>query len=186
MGFRSYTDYLKSSLWSWIRARVLVRDRERCVKCGGVADSVHHASYSGRVLAGEDLEWLVSVCDGCHERAERLEDGSKTSLAAANARLGVSSPPAWDDESRSHKPPQSVVPRPSWFPRKQWKRLNDSDRISVYRVLDGELRDDRISQIIKRATTPSNDFARSELVALRAIASARRMLESERDSKSLG
>lgn len=55
--------------WAWarIRARVMARDRERCV-CGARATTVHHvvALIDGGT---DDMANLRSVCAVCHGRA---------------------------------------------------------------------------------------------------------------------
>jgi 5-methylcytosine-specific restriction endonuclease McrA len=47
--------------WSATRARILARDRGRCVQCAAPATEVHHA-VEGR----EDDASLVSLCSSCH------------------------------------------------------------------------------------------------------------------------
>lgn len=52
----------KPKLWQSIRERVLERDRGECQCCGRKAEQVHHRDYRPRVLSGEDIDPLVSVC----------------------------------------------------------------------------------------------------------------------------
>jgi len=59
-------DYLKSDAWQRKRYVVLRRDNRRCVYCGGRATQVHHKRYA-KNIGREPIEWLVSVCDNCHE-----------------------------------------------------------------------------------------------------------------------
>jgi len=66
-------DYLKSDDWQRKRALVLKRDRYRCVYCSGRARQVHHKRYAPRNIGREPIEWLVSVCDGCHRKQHKLE-----------------------------------------------------------------------------------------------------------------
>lgn len=63
----SYPDYLRSSRWARIRARVLKRDRRRCRSCGARATEVHHASYDRATMLGADDRALFSLCRDCHE-----------------------------------------------------------------------------------------------------------------------
>jgi 5-methylcytosine-specific restriction endonuclease McrA len=59
--------YLKSDDWKRKRYVVLKRDNWRCVYCGAPATQVHHKKYAKRNIGREPIEWLVSVCDKCHE-----------------------------------------------------------------------------------------------------------------------
>jgi 5-methylcytosine-specific restriction endonuclease McrA len=60
-------EYLKSEEWSRKRYVVLKRDHWRCVYCGAPATQVHHKKYAKKNIGKEPIEWLVSVCDACHE-----------------------------------------------------------------------------------------------------------------------
>ncbi|MDR0468310.1 MAG: HNH endonuclease [Campylobacteraceae bacterium] len=44
---------------------VFKRDNWRCVYCGVRATQVHHLKYA-RNIGREPIEWLVSVCNECH------------------------------------------------------------------------------------------------------------------------
>ena len=79
MGFRNYSAYLKSALWAGIRQRVLLT-RKTCEVCNGYAGTVHHLSYSKRVLSGECDRLLVAICEDCHHRCEFTPDGVKRSF----------------------------------------------------------------------------------------------------------
>ena len=59
--------YLKSDDWKRKRYLVLKRDNWRCVYCGAPATQVHHKKYAKRNIGKEPIEWLVSVCESCHE-----------------------------------------------------------------------------------------------------------------------
>jgi 5-methylcytosine-specific restriction endonuclease McrA len=61
-------DYLKSEAWKRKRHVVLKRDNWRCVYCGSQATQVHHTKYAKYNIGSEPIEWLVSVCQICHER----------------------------------------------------------------------------------------------------------------------
>ncbi|MDR1847226.1 MAG: HNH endonuclease [Bacteroidales bacterium] len=58
-------EYLKSDAWQRKRYVVLKRDNWRCVYCGKPATQVHHKKYA-RNIGKEPIEWLVSVCNFCH------------------------------------------------------------------------------------------------------------------------
>lgn len=59
-------EYLKSDAWQRKRYVVLKRDNWRCVYCGVRATQVHHIRYAKRNIGKEPIDWLVSVCDNCH------------------------------------------------------------------------------------------------------------------------
>ena len=59
-------EYLKSDAWLRKRYVVLKRDNWRCVYCGGRATQVHHKRYAKRNIGKEPIDWLISVCDNCH------------------------------------------------------------------------------------------------------------------------
>jgi len=82
IGYFSYDAYLRSPLWSTIRLRVLNRDMFLCRCCGNRATQVHHNRYEVKVLKGESVEGLRSLCDKCHHRIE-FEGNEKRSLTAA-------------------------------------------------------------------------------------------------------
>ncbi|MDI6050820.1 HNH endonuclease [Flavobacterium sp. XS2P24] len=63
--------YLKSDVWQRKRAVVFKRDNWRCVYCGGKATQVHHKRYAKRNIGKEPIEWLVSICNSCHEKQHR-------------------------------------------------------------------------------------------------------------------
>lgn len=58
--------YLQSDDWKRKRYVVLKRDNWRCVYCGARATQVHHKRYAKRNIGKEPIEWLVSVCNDCH------------------------------------------------------------------------------------------------------------------------
>jgi hypothetical protein len=61
-------DYLTSDDWKRKRYVVLKRDNWSCVYCGHRATEVHHKRYARRNIGKEPIDWLVSVCDQCHEK----------------------------------------------------------------------------------------------------------------------
>ncbi|WP_379970191.1 HNH endonuclease [Epilithonimonas sp. UC225_85] len=58
--------YLKSEAWQRKRYVVLKRDNWRCEYCGAKATQVHHTRYAYNI-GREPIDWLVSVCNSCHE-----------------------------------------------------------------------------------------------------------------------
>jgi len=59
--------YLKSDEWKRKRYVVLKRDNWQCVYCGAQATQVHHKRYARKNIGKEPIDWLVSVCNACHE-----------------------------------------------------------------------------------------------------------------------
>ena len=64
-------EYLQSDEWRRKRYVVLKRDNWRCVYCGSSATQVHHKQYAKRNIGKEPIEWLVSVCQSCHNSMHR-------------------------------------------------------------------------------------------------------------------
>lgn len=59
-------EYLQSDAWQRKRYVVLKRDNWSCVYCGNRATQVHHKRYAKYNIGKEPIDWLVSVCDNCH------------------------------------------------------------------------------------------------------------------------
>lgn len=60
-----YWEYLRSWAWRVLRARVLVRDGERCTRCTAKRPlTVHHLTYDR--VGREELSDLVTLCWRCH------------------------------------------------------------------------------------------------------------------------
>jgi len=60
--------YLQSEEWQRKRYVVLRRDNWQCVYCGARATQVHHKRYAKYNIGNEPIDWLVSVCEPCHNR----------------------------------------------------------------------------------------------------------------------
>jgi 5-methylcytosine-specific restriction endonuclease McrA len=58
-------DYLKSEAWQRKRYLVFKRDNYKCVYCGAKATQIHHLKYA-KNIGKEPIQWLVSVCNDCH------------------------------------------------------------------------------------------------------------------------
>lgn len=64
-GYVSYEAYISSAYWRAIRKSVLVRDGNRCRRCGGRKQlTVHHETY--KYVGNEQLDQLVTLCLVCH------------------------------------------------------------------------------------------------------------------------
>ena len=87
LGFPTYRDYLASDLWREVRLRALRRDRFACRCCGDRATQVHHRKYEYRVMKGEVLGHLLSLCERCHKSIEFRDDGQKTGTTGAMTRF---------------------------------------------------------------------------------------------------
>lgn len=59
--------YLKSEAWQRKRYVVLKRDNWLCRYCRAKATQVHHTRYAKYNIGREPIDWLVSVCNSCHE-----------------------------------------------------------------------------------------------------------------------
>lgn len=68
-----YSSYLLSPTWRKIRAAALKRDKNKCRACGCAARDVHHIRYPKK-LGEEKMEWLFSLCVGCHGEIHRLAE----------------------------------------------------------------------------------------------------------------
>lgn len=64
-------DYLKSDAWQRKRYVVMKRDNWLCVYCGAKATQVHHNRYAKYNIGKEPIEWLVSICNSCHEKQHK-------------------------------------------------------------------------------------------------------------------
>jgi len=86
LGYQSYKDYLNSRMWKYVRARVLKRDRSKCLACNEPAQVVHHRSYCKASLRGMRIDYLVSLCHKCHGEAE-FSESRKTTVSQDNSYL---------------------------------------------------------------------------------------------------
>lgn len=74
----SYQEYLQSSHWKALRAKVLERDNHECTACGKPATVVHHTKYTvANLTATEPYPSLISLCHSCHRFIEFFQDGRK-------------------------------------------------------------------------------------------------------------
>jgi 5-methylcytosine-specific restriction endonuclease McrA len=67
----------KIELWKSIRKKVMDRAAGCCECCGRKATQVHHRDYRPRVLRGENLLPLVSICSDCHNFIHRIPETGK-------------------------------------------------------------------------------------------------------------
>lgn len=95
LGYANYNHYLQSKMWNRIRKRVLERDEYACCVCNGTANQVHHRVYTEDNIFGIKLDGMVSICAGCHRKAE-FNGNRKVTLQKANA---------WIDKTKKKKNP---------------------------------------------------------------------------------
>lgn len=89
LGYSSYQIYLKSDLWSDIRAKQLEKE-PNCMSCGKKATQVHHTVYTHKVLDGRNDQGLHSVCGKCHFKSEFREgDREKLNPKQATVKLKI-------------------------------------------------------------------------------------------------
>lgn len=86
LGFATYGDYLKSSLWKRVRGEAFAANGGFCVLCAKPAGLIHHNRYRYRDLVGKSLQELHPVCYGCHDRIEYC-NGVKRTLSGAVAEF---------------------------------------------------------------------------------------------------
>lgn len=104
LGYRSYKDYLSSSLWISIRSKILSTNTV-CACCNKQANTVHHRNYTEDTLTGKSSKALIALCRGCHYRIE-FTNGKKLSLAQANKKLKAR---IYKKKKKSGKQPKSYV-----------------------------------------------------------------------------
>ncbi len=149
--YATYDDYRKSSLWRKIRRRVLKRDGNICLRCGGKAIMVHHRSYAEEVLAGNNDDDLASICEGCHNFISCDDAGRKRSAKETERLLllrdeSTNFPPPKVDLRLQSQPPKyppewgrmSAVQRSAW--NGKYERLKFLHWLRVRKFPEGRLR----------------------------------------------
>lgn len=114
----SYKYYLRTALWQLIRARVMARDNETCLRCDGKADEVHHKSYDHIVLCGGNDNELVCLCSGCHHSVEFRLPSIKNTREAQIATL------AEKDKRRDYPEPNIDLRRSNQKLPANWNTMN--------------------------------------------------------------
>lgn len=69
---RNYKKYLKSKKWKIIKSKILDRDLHRCKICG----NTNNLSVQ-KVMDGESLKYLITLCSSCHKKIEFNKDKKK-------------------------------------------------------------------------------------------------------------
>jgi hypothetical protein len=83
----NYSDKLKDPRWQKKRLEIFERDEFSCVCCGSENNSlqVHHKIYiKGKEPWEYDNEYLITLCEDCHEKTTRVNDLIKIQLSRFN------------------------------------------------------------------------------------------------------
>ena len=67
-----YKKYLKSDIWKKLRKKIMVRDKNICVDCGGKATEVHHLNYN-YLHTEKESDYCVSLCHNCHKKRHEVK-----------------------------------------------------------------------------------------------------------------
>jgi 5-methylcytosine-specific restriction endonuclease McrA len=71
LGKEEYRQALLSPEWRTVKELILDRDNHTCQSCQsrGIPLEVHHKYYYGRMPWDTPHEYLITLCEGCHETA---------------------------------------------------------------------------------------------------------------------
>lgn len=86
----TYSEKLKDPRWQRKRTEVLNRDDFTCRDCDDKTKTlhVHHCFYEKGAPWETDAKYLLTVCDGCHKRRQKLEDKIRRAVGVLVARMG--------------------------------------------------------------------------------------------------
>lgn len=88
LGFKTYSDYLKSELFKKIKEEVFKIHSNICICCKNEATQVHHMKYTDQNILGKNYKYLVPICGKCHYKIEFDSNGTKTlKLSSVNKKL---------------------------------------------------------------------------------------------------
>jgi hypothetical protein len=90
----TYAEKLKDPRWQQKRLRIFERDEWKCRDCGSDSETltVHHCHYSRGGPWETPDEYLLTLCEGCHEHRQVCEDKIKRCLGhllATNSVGGI-------------------------------------------------------------------------------------------------
>jgi hypothetical protein len=100
LGYPSYSAYLNSDHWHYVRARYLMSDRpQACVSCGKPHTLLHHLTYDN--LGKERLNDLIPMCHRCHRNAHKAM--KKYKITTERPDLALQKAYRWTDDERKEK-----------------------------------------------------------------------------------
>ena len=78
----NYSEILRDPLWIKRRAEILERDKHQCQMCGEKEKKlhVHHRAYLGRLPWDYPDEYLVTLCEDCHDEEGELRPNVEEKL----------------------------------------------------------------------------------------------------------
>ncbi len=71
-----YKQFLKTKYWKYVRSLVIMRDGNKCTKCGSIKRlEAHHLTYKHHFTEHKHLDELVTLCRVCHqlEHKDKIE-----------------------------------------------------------------------------------------------------------------
>lgn len=90
MSAESYAESLKDWRWLEKRERIIERDKHSCVDCGSKEHlQVHHCIYQRKEPWETSDEFLVTVCDSCHENRHALMAEVHDAIDRLSARMNI-------------------------------------------------------------------------------------------------
>jgi len=67
-----YSEFLKTAYWRNTRKMILLRDGNKCTKCGcKQALQIHHKTYKNHLNEQDNLDDLITLCVACHYNAHK-------------------------------------------------------------------------------------------------------------------
>lgn len=113
LGYCSYADYLRSALWFGIRSRVYEAKGRVCLECKeSPATEIHHRRYDEDTLRGLTLNYLIPICDPCHERLHGINRAKR--LKQAEARKKTPAAKQQRKEERKRRRARAKAHRGEW------------------------------------------------------------------------
>lgn len=70
LGFKRYTDYLKSDHWEKFRKDYWKSHKKTCCCCKKAALDLHHLTY--KHLGKEKKTDVVALCRNCHDKVHKI------------------------------------------------------------------------------------------------------------------
>jgi hypothetical protein len=65
----SYSDFLKTGYWLYVKILVQKRDGRKCVECGSKNKlHIHHLTYKNHFEEHKHLSDMITLCEACHNK----------------------------------------------------------------------------------------------------------------------